>query len=167
MISGGGNTRLAILLELYEETGDPRWLSSQFIYEAWKGESSNVIAHLIENTTRGGMTLIDKAHAIFDTKKLLEEETGVIYSNRKLVDTLKAAGLASVNHRLITTYEFAVETLYPVIPDLLHQALGRPQINRINRLLDASEQLWAHLCPDEEKISPCFSSYSPDRIMPR
>lgn len=62
MISGGGNTRLAILHEFYEETGDPRWQSCQFIYEDWKSESSNVIAHLIENTARGGMTLIDKAN---------------------------------------------------------------------------------------------------------
>ena len=154
MISGGGNTRLAILHELYKETGSPRFQSHQFIYEAWKGESSNVIAHLIENTARGGMTLIDKAHAIFDAKSLMEEETEKSFTNRKLAEALKAAGLSSVFHTQINTYEFAVKTLYPVIPDLLNQGLGRRQINSINKLLNAAEQLWAHLCPDEETITP-------------
>ena len=150
MISGGGNTRLAILQELYEETGDPRFQSHRFIYETWKSESSNVIAHLIENNERGEMTLIDKARAIFDAKSLLEAETGDRYTKRKLVDELKKAGLASVDRRRINTYEYAVETLYPVIPDLLDQGLGRPQINRINKLQNAAQRLWAHHNPDEE-----------------
>ena len=126
MISGGGNTRLAILHELREETGDPRFQSHRFIYETWKSESSNGIAHLIENNERGEMTLIDKARAIFDAKSLLEAETGNQYTNRKLVDVLKKAGLSSVYSTLINTYAFALETLYLVIPDLLDQGLGRP-----------------------------------------
>ncbi|MEA3301827.1 MAG: ParB family protein [Pseudomonadota bacterium] len=149
MISGGGNTRLAILHELSKETGDPRFQSHRFIYETWKSESSNVIAHLIENNERGEMTLIDKARAIFDAKSLLEAETGDRYTNRKLVDVLKTAGLSSVYSTLINTYEFALETLYPVIPDLLAQGLGRPQINRINKLLNAAQRLWAHHNSDE------------------
>jgi ParB family protein of integrating conjugative element (PFGI_1 class) len=103
MISGGGNTRLAILHELSEETGVPRFQSHRFIYEAWKSESSNVIAHLIENNERGEMMLIDKARAIFDAKSLLEAETGNQYTNRKLVEVLKTAGLSSVYSTLINT----------------------------------------------------------------
>ena len=156
MISGGGNTRLAILRELSEETGDPRLQSHRFIYETWKSESSHVIAHLIENNERGEMMLIDKARAIFDAKFLLEEETGDHYSNRSLVDVLKKAGLSSVDRRRINTYGFALETLYPVIPDLLDQGLSRPQINRINKLLKAAQRLWLHHNPDEEDFRILF-----------
>jgi ParB family protein of integrating conjugative element (PFGI_1 class) len=159
MISGGGNTRLAILHELREETGDPRFQSHRFIYETWKSESSHVIAHLIENNERGEMRLIDKARAIFDAKSLLEEETGDRYTNRKLVEVLKKAGLSSVYSTLINIYEFALETLYPVIPDLLDQGLGRPQINRINKLQNAAQRLWAHHDPDEvDAFQPLFTA---------
>jgi hypothetical protein len=48
------------------------------------------------------------------------------------------AGLSSVYSTLINTYEFAQETLHPVIPDLLDQGLGRPQVNRINKLQNAT-----------------------------
>ncbi|MEA3301711.1 MAG: ParB family protein, partial [Pseudomonadota bacterium] len=156
MISGGGNTRLAILHELFEETGEPRFQSPRFIYEAWRSESSNLIAHLIENNERGEMTLIDKARAIFDAKSLLEAETEKRYTNRELVDVLKNAGLSSVDRRRINIYEFAVATLYPVIPDLLEQGLARPQINRINKLLNATQRLWAHYYPDEEDFRLLF-----------
>ena len=156
MISGGGNTRLAILYELYEETGDPRFQTHQFIYETWRSESSNLIAHLIENNERGEMTLIDKARAIFDAKSLLEAETGDRYTKRKLVDVLKKAGLSSVDRRRINTYEFAVETLYPVIPDLLEHGLARVQINRINKLLKVAQRLWSHHNPDEEDFRILF-----------
>jgi len=156
MISGGGNTRLAILHELYEETGDCRFQSHRFIYETWTSESSNVIAHLIENNERGEMTLIDKARAIFDAKSLLEDETGDRYTNRRLVEVLKKAGLSSVDRRRINTYEFALETLYQVIPDLLDQGLARPQINRINKLLKAAQRLWLHHNPDEEDFRILF-----------
>lgn len=156
MIAGGGNTRLAILHELYKETGDTRFHSHRFIYEAWKSESSNLIAHLIENNERGEMTLIDKARAIFDAKSLLEEETGERYTNRKLIDALKAAGLSSVDRRRINTYKFALETLDPVIPDLLEQGLARPQINHIDKLLNAAQRLWSHHYPDEEDFRILF-----------
>ncbi len=156
MISGGGNTRLAILRELSEETGNPRFQSHQFIFETWKSESSNVIAHLIENNERGEMMLIDKARAIFDAKSLLEDETGDRYTNRRLVEVLKKAGLSSVDRRRINTYEFALETLYPVIPDLLDHGLARPQINRINKLLKAAQRLWLHHNPDEEDFRLLF-----------
>ena len=156
MISGGGNTRLAILHELFEETGEPRFQSPRFIYEAWRSESSNLIAHLIENNERGEMTLIDKARAIFEAKSLLEYETGDHYSNRKLVDVLKKAGLSSVDRRRINTYGFAVETLYPAIPDLLEQGLACVQINRIHKLLKAAQRLWLHHYPDDEDFYILF-----------
>ena len=149
-------TRLAILHELSEETGDPRFQSHRFIYEAWKSESSNVIAHLIENNERGEMMLIDKARAIFDAKSLLEDETGDRYTNRRLVEVLKKAGLSSVDRRRINIYAFALETLYPAIPDLLDQGLARPQINRIDKLLKAAQRLWLHHNPDEEDFRILF-----------
>lgn len=159
IISGGGNTRLIILHELSQETGDPRFQSHRFIYETWKSESSNLIAHLIENNERGEMILIDKARAIFEAKSLLEAETGERYTNRKLADALNSAGLSSVDRTVINSYEFALKTLHPVIPDLLAHGLGRPQINRISKLLNAAERLWAHHCPDEvEAFEPLFTA---------
>src|SRR5690554_6911645 len=49
MISDGGNTRLQILQELYEETGDKRFFEFYCIYRPWISEAAALAGHLSEN----------------------------------------------------------------------------------------------------------------------
>ena len=64
----GGNTRLRILKELYEETADDRYYWVDCVVRAWSQESTVLLAHLRENELRGGLSFIDRAHAVFDVK---------------------------------------------------------------------------------------------------
>ncbi len=58
MVESGGNTRLAILNELYLETGDEAFNTVHCLFVPWKSEAAVLSAHLIENEMRGDMTLI-------------------------------------------------------------------------------------------------------------
>lgn len=60
----GGNTRLKILQELYQETGDERFGTVNCVYRPWKDESQVLLAHLRESELRGSLIFIDKALAV-------------------------------------------------------------------------------------------------------
>ena len=64
MVESGGNTRLQILHELWQETNDETFYKTDCLIVPWQSESHVLSAHLIENELRGEMTLIDKALAL-------------------------------------------------------------------------------------------------------
>ncbi len=159
VVHSGGNTRLLILKELYEETGDDQFSHVQCIFKPWRRESDLLLAHLRENDLRGALTFIDKALAIFDIKQLLEEEldTGEI-SQRKLQMALAAGGY-SLSHGLISRMGYAVKRLLPLIPQALNDGLGRPQVQRIRALDRAALQLWKrHALGDEADFDEVFAT---------
>ena len=84
MIIHGGNTRLQILKELYEETKDTQFKNLQCRYVVWESESDALIGHLIENDARGDYSFIDRALGILNAKQELEKETGTALSSQKL-----------------------------------------------------------------------------------
>ena len=146
MVESGGNTRLQILNELYEETGHTSFNEIHVLYRPWKSETHVLTAHLIENDKRGEMLFIDKALGIRELKKLFEaEDNGEPYSIRKLTDRLRDEGYA-VDQNLLSRMNYAIDVLLPVIPEALRAGMGRPQIARIRKIEKAFQHYW-------EKIS--------------
>ncbi len=80
MVAEGGNTVLQIVKELYAETGDPRFQAIHCLFEPWVSESATLIAHLVENDARGELMFIDRARAVHELRRLLEQETPAVYS---------------------------------------------------------------------------------------
>ena len=94
MVQAGGNTRLRILRELYEETQDERFLWVDCLYKPWVCESEVMLAHLRENDLRSDLTFIDRARAVLEAKALIEAETGQDdISQRQLEKVFKAPWL--------------------------------------------------------------------------
>ena len=142
IVHSGGNTRLLVLKKLYEETGDDRFSRVQCVFKPWNRESDVLLAHLRENDLRGGLTFIDKALAIFDIKRLLEEELDIgALSQRRLQAVLKAGGYA-LSDTLISRMGYAVQVLLPLIPRALNAGLGRPQVQKLRALDRGAGKLW-------------------------
>jgi ParB family protein of integrating conjugative element (PFGI_1 class) len=76
IVHTGGNTRLLILQELLDETGDARFARIPCLFRPWRRESDVLLAHLRENDLRGSLTFIDKARAVLDLKQLFEKDLG-------------------------------------------------------------------------------------------
>ena len=147
VVHSGGNTRLVILKELFEETGDARYGDVPCFVKSWRRESDVVLAHLRENDLRGNLTFIDKACAIEDARQLLAKELGLkVVSTRRLASELTKAGyrLHGPSLALIT---YAVETLQALIPQALRGGLGRNPIKRIHALQTAGRTVWRSHCP--------------------
>ena len=148
IVQAGGNTRLMVLKELFDETGDPRYAQVPCVFRPWNRESDVLLAHLRENDLRGGLTFIDKACAVFEARKLLAEELGLDdMSQRRLETELRRAGYR-ITHARISQMEYAVYRLLPVMPLALEQGLGRPHVERIRRLERAAYTIWCTRCSE-------------------
>ena len=72
IVAAGGNTRLRVLRELFDESGDGRYAHVHCIIKPWPGESEIMLAHLRENDLRGELTFFDKSRAVVELRAMLE-----------------------------------------------------------------------------------------------
>ncbi len=142
IVHSGGNTRLLILKELYEETASDQFSHVPCLLKPWTCESDVLLAHLRENDLRGALTFIDKALAVSDIKQFLEQELDVDDISLRKLQAVLAAGGYSLSPGLISRMGYAVKRLLPLIPQALNAGLGRPQVQRIRALDRAALQIW-------------------------
>ena len=151
MVESGGNTRLQVLIELYEETQNESFNQINVLYRPWLSETHVLTAHLIENEKRGDMLFIDKAMAVRELKLMFESGTQDSLSLRQLGQRLKDVGL-SVDTAVLSRMEYCVDVLLPLIPEALRAGLGRPQIERIRRIEKAFQQYWTEIAKQDESL---------------
>jgi ParB family protein of integrating conjugative element (PFGI_1 class) len=143
MIDAGGNTRLLILNELYEETGDEVFNQIVCLFEPWVSESSIITGHLIENVMRGDMMLIDKAHAVHELRKEIEEELGETLSDREFSKTSSERGYR-ISPKHLRRFHYALE-LDQMIPTVLRRGMGGSNLDKIKKIHSA----YAKYCADK------------------
>lgn len=149
MIKDGGNTRLQILRELYEETGDRRFYEIDCMFFPWKGERDVLIAHMIENVMRGRMTFIDCARAAVRLKHYLEAEQQKELSVRELARQITELGW-TIQLSTLSVMLYAHDVLDPFLTTTLDGGMGRPAIMTIRKYLDAARVFWESVAtPDE------------------
>ncbi|WP_034947622.1 ParB family protein [Erwinia oleae] len=141
IFSDGGNTRYAILTELWEETQDERFRRIQCVFTPWPGRLKCVIGHLAENDVRGDLLFIERALGIAKAKAIYQEETGKIVSQRELELFLRTEGYP-VSQSNISRMEYTLEHLYPHMPALFNSGIGRPQVAQLVTLRGAALKAW-------------------------
>lgn len=140
MVSAGGNTRLRILQELWQETVDARFKQTWAIFKPWHSECGTLLAHLKENDLRGNLVFIDRAHAIRNLRNLLRAELERdTLSQRALAEELQKRGY-QVSQSLLVWMDYAVDVLYPVLPRTLDAGAGRPQVERLRAFHNAFQK---------------------------
>lgn len=144
IIRNGGNTRLAILRELWAETKEERFFRIACLFRPWpqRGEIVALTGHLAENELRGGLSFIERALGIEKARQLYEQENGgQALSQSDLARRLTADGYpAQQSH--ISRMQDAVRYLLPAIPTVLYGGLGRHQVERLAVLRKACERTW-------------------------
>lgn len=143
IIRNGGNTRLAILRELWSETKDKRFFQVPCLFRPWseRGEIVALTGHLAENELHGGLTFIERALGIAKARELYEAETGKPLSQSELARRLAMDGYP-VPQPHISRMQDAVRYLLPAIPATLYGGLGRPQIERLTGLRKTALRTW-------------------------
>lgn len=154
VLAQGGNTRLKILCELLEETGDNRFRMMPCIYIPYSDETTLQVAHLVENELRAEMCFWDKAckyaeiRDIFqdesDSGKLSLRELEVMFSDKGLTVSHKTLGLfffASDNLQELQEYAFKLSHAKVEEIKKLHSTLF--SISKSIQLDDSFQYLWS------------------------
>ena len=153
-IAAGGNSRLQVLNELFDETQDEIFnrVTCQFV--PWDSDCQVLANHLIENDVRGNMTFADKARAIVEWQHLYEaaDPESSSLSQRELQSKLSESGF-QVSQALLSRYLYTVEHLLPVLPKTLESGLGRTLIEQLIRFRTFAQQHWDEV-PLAEGFSP-------------
>ncbi|HAF1609348.1 TPA: hypothetical protein G8M64_003646 [Salmonella enterica] len=147
IFSDGGNTRYAVLRELYAETGDERFYRFHVLFKPWPGRLKCLVGHLAENDVRGDLTFIDKALGIRKARAIHEETLGRTVTLRELSELLRLEGYP-IDNSLISRMEHTVRYLYPYMPELLASGLGNHQITQILALRTGVERVWKQYSRD-------------------
>ncbi|NCE85783.1 ParB family protein [Pseudomonas sp. Q1] len=140
IIRNGGNTRLAILGELWQETRDERFFRIHCLFRPWTDEISALLGHLAESDLHGQLTFIERAQAVAKLKAMLESD-GATLSQRELARRLAAGGYP-ISQSHISRMLDTLEHLLPVIPQTLYAGLGKPKIERLIGLRSQAERTW-------------------------
>jgi ParB family protein of integrating conjugative element (PFGI_1 class) len=143
IIRNGGNTRLAILRELWSETKDERFFRISCLFRPWpeRGEIVALTGHLAENELHGGLTFIERALGVEKARELYEQESGEALSQSELARRLSSDGYP-VPQSHISRMQDTVRYLLPAIPNVLYGGLGRHQVERLTSLRKAGERVW-------------------------
>ncbi|MCW3660277.1 ParB family protein [Pseudomonas aeruginosa] len=143
IIRNGGNTRLAILRELWSETKDEQFFRISCLFRPWpsRGEVVMLTGHLAENELRGGLTFIERALGVEKAREFYEHESSAAVSQTELARRLAADGFP-VQQSHISRMSDAVRYLLPAIPTVLYGGLGRHQVERLSVMRKACMFAW-------------------------
>ncbi len=143
IIRNGGNTRLAILRELWTETKDEQFFRISCLFRPWpeRGDIVTLTGHLAENELHGGLSFIERALGVEKVRELYEQVDAISLSQSELARRLKADGYP-VPQPHISRMQEAIQYLLPAIPNVLYGGLGRPQVEQLTSLRRAGAKIW-------------------------
>ena len=143
-LKSGGNTTFSILKELYEKTGDKKYYSFIGIYHDWTSESDCIIEHLKENV-KGTPTFIDTAIGVNQFRIEKQAELGVPLSDNELIETMAKEGYSKINKTTLSHINFAIETMWPVCPEILKSGISARKVIDIIKLEKEGASLHAEM----------------------
>jgi len=111
MLAKGGKTRLEILQELAAE--DPRFEYQDFDVVPYKSESELLVAHIVENNQRDGMSFWDTANGYLKLRDKRSRELGREISLKDFAAELKSQGL-DADRLALGDFDFLVNELAPL-----------------------------------------------------
>lgn len=152
-IRNGGNTRLAILNELYQETGDERFFKFHCLFRPWdmaRGEIISLTGHLAENDLQGQLKFIERAIGVDKARVLYEAELGTAISQRELSKRLTADGYP-VSQPHVSRMLDTIRYLLPAIPGLLYSGLGFDRVTKLLGLRKCALACWERNYQVQEK----------------
>lgn len=147
IIANGGNTRLAILNELWLETHDKKYWNITCLFHPWpdsqseeQGDLHCLLGHLVENEKRGTLTWIERALGVQKAAEMCHRIYGSL-SQTELLQKLQQDGYPlsqSAYSRMIAT----INLLLPHIPELLYSGLPRLTAEKLLTLYSSALKAW-------------------------
>lgn len=140
IIRNGGNTRLSILGELWQETREERFFRIHCLFRPWQSESHTLLGHLAESDLHGQLSFVERALAVAKLRDMFQQGD-VRLTQRELATHLSEGGYPISQSHISRMFD-ALEHLLPVIPQVLYAGLGKPAIGRLISLRRRAQSIW-------------------------
>jgi ParB family protein of integrating conjugative element (PFGI_1 class) len=138
----GGNTRLAILQALWDETGDPRFARVDCHYRAYTDAFTLRMAHLVSHEIQGPTLFIDRAMTLDALwQSLRPAERAAATTDADGIAVLARHGF-ELSLATLIAMRYAVYRLAPLLPQALAAGLTEPDVIAIRRLERTMEKIW-------------------------
>lgn len=141
MIRNGGNTRLEILWELWQETKNENFFKIYTLFHPWTGEVTLLTGHLVEDELHGRLTYIDRAIGVVNAGEVYKTEIGMSFTQAQLAQKLTHDGYP-ISQPTISQMMDTVNYLLPVIPEQLNGGMSRKLIEKVLRLRKIAKATW-------------------------
>lgn len=143
IIRNGGNTRLSILNELWQETKEQRFFRISCLFRPWteRGEILALTGHLAENELRGELTFIERALGVEKLRELYGGESGEALTQKGLSERLRQDGYP-ISQSHISRMQDAIRHLLPSMPKILYGGLGKHQVERLLSLRRGAQRIF-------------------------
>jgi len=141
MIRNGGNTRLQILWELWQETKNEDFFRIYNLFYPWTGEMTLLTGHLVEDELHGRLNYIDRALAVVGAAEVYKTEIGMSFTQSQLAQKLTHDGYP-ISQPTISQMMDTVNYLLPVIPEQLNAGMSRTLIEKVLRLRKIAKIAW-------------------------
>jgi ParB family protein of integrating conjugative element (PFGI_1 class) len=157
MVKDGGNTRIEILKELYEEAkNDPdqdeqRFFVIDCMFHPYTNDIDMLAGHMIENEMRGHTLFIERAIAAAQFREHFQQQPEFAdgISIRELSRQISSSGW-TVNQSNLNQMMYAHDVLLPIVPNALWEGMGRDHIKKVRKLLTDGGKLWEALAKDTD-----------------
>ncbi|EBF8299863.1 ParB family protein [Salmonella enterica] len=153
IIANGGNTRLAILNDLWLETHDKKYWNIACHFRKWRTDQSIeegnlqcLMGHLIEDGMKGELTFIERALGIQNAINL-HQSINKECSQNETVKMLAQEGYP-LSQTLLSVMSATIKLLFPYISDLLYSGLSRTSIEKLLTLRSSTEKFWDKACQE-------------------
>ncbi|MGH1477211.1 MAG: ParB family protein [Geminicoccales bacterium] len=129
----GGNTRLLVLQELFDETADPRFGQVQVEIVPFTSDFDLTVLHDRENTCRGDLTYIEEAWSKYRLYEMYCAKADGKKTARAFVDMMRRDHGLEITAAAFSRIKYTVEVLYQHIPTCLVQ--GGMSLRAVRRLI--------------------------------
>ena len=133
ILARGGNTRLKIMKELYQEYQEQRYAAIPCIYTPFSSDTDILFSHAVENEMHFGMYFWDKACLYANLRDAIQSENPTQkYTFRDLVEVFNKRGGLKVSLATLSIMFFASDKL----ADLEHLTwdLSHSKVGKISKL---------------------------------
>lgn len=153
VLSQGGQTRLLICRELYEETKDARFLYPPVRKAEYSSELNLCINHLIENDLRADNSFFEKATAVSNIFRLLREELGSEPTQDMLAERMASEGFP-IRRQSITAMLYVSNIFSSKLTnDAFAKTISRKMVDQIRQLRKQVEDFLPPTDFDEQLVS--------------
>ncbi|MGR7526969.1 ParB family protein [Klebsiella aerogenes] len=175
VIASGGNTRLAVLNDLWLETHDKKYWDLVCIYRPWEesksieeGDLHCLLGHLVENEQRGSLTFIERALGVQNAADIYRSINPGC-NQQALLQMLREGGY-EISNTMLSVMLSTIHYLLPCIPELLYGGLSRTTIEQVLTVRGGAQKFWEKHCrelpPGEEQRLPLFDDVFSLALLP-